>query len=119
MFYIHIFTSYPGALFMLSEPEWRKQSGIHAPTFPAVARRAALLREWLRSRPEENIALVTHGAFLHYLIEDWTGFEVNKGTGFRNCEVRRYKFAGNGSLVAVCGEASKEGYVKTAWLKQI
>lgn len=52
-----------------------EQKGIYAPTLPAVRRRAAELRRWLWSRPEEHIALVTHGGFLHYLMEDWTTYD--------------------------------------------
>ena len=51
------------------------QKGIYAPTLPAVRRRAAELRSWLWNRPEEHIALVTHGGFLHYLMEDWTTYD--------------------------------------------
>lgn len=57
--------------------------------------------------------LVTHGAFLHYLIQDWADYDPKKGTGFCNCEVRRYGFAEDGgSLVALDGPASEPGYVK-------
>ncbi|KAL0258995.1 hypothetical protein SLS55_006500 [Diplodia seriata] len=92
----------------------RQQSGIYTPSFPAVERRAALLRAWLRARPEQNVVLVTHGAFLHYLIEDWADYDPKKGTGFCNCEVRRYGFAEDGSLAALEGAASEPGYVKGA-----
>lgn len=44
-----------------------------------MQKRAAALRCWLWKRPEENIALVTHGAFLHYLTEDWRGLVVPRG----------------------------------------
>ncbi|KAF4534040.1 Phosphoglycerate mutase family protein [Lasiodiplodia theobromae] len=98
--------------FGLVEEGWNSKSGIYTPSFPAVERRAALFRAWLRARPEENIVLVTHGAFLHYLMEDWTDYDPKKGTGFCNCEVRRYGFAEDGSLKALEGEASKPGYVK-------
>ncbi|KAL1623538.1 hypothetical protein SLS54_004528 [Diplodia seriata] len=90
------------------------KSGIYTPSFPAVERRAALLRAWLRARPEQNVVLVTHGAFLHYLIEDWADYDPKKGTGFCNCEVRRYGFAEDGSLAALEGAASEPGYVKGA-----
>ncbi|GME66338.1 Ubiquitin-conjugating enzyme E2 [Neofusicoccum parvum] len=98
--------------FGLVEEGWNSKAGVYTPSFPAVERRAASLRAWLRERPEENVVLVTHGAFLHYLIEDWADYDQKKGTGFCNCEVRRYAFADDGSLVALEGEASREGYVK-------
>ncbi|KAF4313636.1 Ubiquitin-conjugating enzyme E2 [Botryosphaeria dothidea] len=100
--------------FGLVEEGWNSKSGIYKPSFPAVERRATLLRAWLRARPEENVVLVTHGAFLHYLMEDWSDYDPKKGTGFCNCEVRRYGFADDGSLVALEGPASEEGYVKGA-----
>ncbi|KKY28139.1 putative phosphoglycerate mutase family protein [Diplodia seriata] len=100
--------------FGLVEEGWNSKSGIYTPSFPAVERRAALLRAWLRARPEQNVVLVTHGAFLHYLIEDWADYDPKKGTGFCNCEVRRYGFAEDGSLAALEGAASEPGYVKGA-----
>ena len=44
-----------------------------------MQKRAAALRCWLWKRPEEHIALVTHGAFLHYLTEDWKGLVLPRG----------------------------------------
>lgn len=100
--------------FSLVEEGWNSKSGIYTPSFPAVERRAAALRAWLRGRSEESVVLVTHGAFLHYLIEDWADYDPKKGTGFSNCEVRRYGWGEDGGLVALEGEASREGYVKGA-----
>lgn len=44
-----------------------------------MKRRAAAMRDWIYNRPEKHIALVTHGGFLHYLTEDWTGYVKGKG----------------------------------------
>jgi hypothetical protein len=46
----------------------------------AVHQRAAEMRNWIYNRPEKHIALVTHGGFLHYFTEDWTGYVKGKGT---------------------------------------
>ena len=54
--------------------------------------RASFVRTWLRDRSEQVICLVCHGGFLHYLTEDWEGFQEKKGTGWRNCEWRTYEF---------------------------
>jgi len=51
------------------------------------------LRTWLYQRPEKNILLVSHGAFLHYFSEDWTFFDGAKGTAYENCEWRRFNFS--------------------------
>lgn len=37
------------------------------------------MRKWLWNREEKEIVLVTHGAFLHYLTEDWDGFVAGHG----------------------------------------
>ncbi|KAE8151902.1 histidine phosphatase superfamily [Aspergillus avenaceus] len=72
---------------------WNSKAGIYAPTLNAVRRRAASLRSWLWQRPEKCIVLVTHGGFLHYLTEDWTGYDRSRGTGYMNCETRQYEFS--------------------------
>jgi broad specificity phosphatase PhoE len=55
------------------------QKEIYAPTLSAVRRRAAELRKWIYNRPEKHLALVSHGGFLHYLTEDWTGYDIARG----------------------------------------
>lgn len=61
-------------------------------SYKAVDARAAALRAWLYQRPEKNIVLVSHGAFLHYFSEDWTFFDGAKGTAYENCEYRQFTF---------------------------
>ncbi|KAF2257847.1 phosphoglycerate mutase-like protein [Lojkania enalia] len=67
-------------------------SGYWAPYKSKVTQRAADLRSWLFQRAEAHILLVTHGAFLHYLTEDWTGDDPVRGTAYLNCEVRLFEF---------------------------
>ncbi|KAF2186202.1 phosphoglycerate mutase-like protein [Zopfia rhizophila CBS 207.26] len=55
------------------EEGWNSKSGYWAPEQQALTKRASDLRSWLFRRTEEHILMVTHGAFLHYLTEDWTG----------------------------------------------
>lgn len=55
------------------------QSGVYATDHVALTKRAALLRSWLYQRPEPAILFVTHGAFLHYLTEDWSGDDPERG----------------------------------------
>ena len=50
-----------------------------------IAARAARLTSWIESRPEQCIALVSHGAFLMRLTAD---------SYMNNCELRSYKVAG-------------------------
>ncbi|KAI9933786.1 hypothetical protein ASPWEDRAFT_168061 [Aspergillus wentii DTO 134E9] len=72
--------------------DWNAKKGIYAATVSAVRQRAFQLRAWLYQRPEKHVALVSHGGFLHYLIEDWSSYDISRGTGFSNCEWRQYEF---------------------------
>ncbi|KAJ5732874.1 phosphoglycerate mutase family protein-like protein [Penicillium manginii] len=65
----------------LVDESWNLKKGINAPTLSAVRSRASRLRNWIYNRPEKHIALVTHGGFLHYLTEDWNGYEKANGIG--------------------------------------
>ncbi|KAH8674593.1 histidine phosphatase superfamily [Tricladium varicosporioides] len=71
---------------------WNSKEGIYGATLLAVTERAATLRNWLFQRPEKTIVLVTHGAFLHHLTEDWTGLVPPKGTDWLTTEFRMFTF---------------------------
>ncbi|KAH7119886.1 phosphoglycerate mutase family protein [Dendryphion nanum] len=77
---------------------WNSKTGYWAAEPEAVRRRAADFRAWLFGREEQNIVVVTHGAFLHYLTEDWTGDDPSRGTAYLNCEVRQFKFTTGSSV---------------------
>lgn len=99
---------------------WNDKSA-SSPWSPApekVEARAVVSRRFLqelgqeyeeRTGQEAHIAVVTHGGVLHFITEDWTGFNKVKGTGWENTEWRSYVF-GEGekqeSLVET-GESSK------------
>lgn len=52
-----------------------------------------LLRELVSNGDADaEIALVTHGGFLHYLTDDWEDSYRYPGTGWYNCETRAYVF---------------------------
>ncbi|KAJ5916742.1 hypothetical protein N7504_000757 [Penicillium tannophilum] len=101
----------------LLEDGWNSkfgQKGIYAPTSEAVRRRAAELRTWLWKLPHEHVVLVTHGAFLHYLTEDWSLYDRQRGTAYRNCEYRRFTFTEDSTeseahLLEVGGSSTKIG----------
>ncbi|KAI9750581.1 MAG: hypothetical protein M1835_001368, partial [Candelina submexicana] len=82
---------------------WDSKKGKWAPTAEAITARAKETRLWLRNREENEIVLVSHGGFLHYLTEDWTGVSQFQGTGWENAEFRTYNFSSvddsNASLV--------------------
>ena len=58
---------------------WNSKTGRWAPTADKIEERAREARRWLKSRPEKEIVVVTHGGFLHYFTEDWTGFNKTMG----------------------------------------
>ncbi|KAF9880625.1 hypothetical protein CkaCkLH20_01667 [Colletotrichum karsti] len=73
----------------------------YSPEHCAIAARARdariFIRQKIRKLIEEGdknpqVALVTHGSFLHYFTEDWEDSWLNHGTGWRNCETRTYTF---------------------------
>ncbi|KAJ5297386.1 hypothetical protein N7508_007635 [Penicillium antarcticum] len=76
----------------LVDQTWNSKAGLYAHTLSAIRKRAADLRKWLWNRPEEHIALVTHGGFLHYLMEDWADYDTVHCTGWKNCEWRKFEF---------------------------
>ena len=58
---------------------WNSKSGRWAPIPKALEKRAKEVRQWLKARPEKAIVLVTHGGFVHYFTEDWTGYKESLG----------------------------------------
>ena len=54
---------------------WNSKKGPWAPEADEINERGRQARVWLRERKGSNIAVVTHGGFLHYFTEDWTGCE--------------------------------------------
>ena len=65
---LEIFKSDPVDLHLLYE-DWYRKEGKNACEDHALRERARVLRKILRARPEENIVLVTHGLFAHYVTE--------------------------------------------------
>ena len=49
---------------------WFKHDGEFAIEPKIVKARAKKLRQWLKARPEKEIAMVSHGFFNHYLCEE-------------------------------------------------
>ncbi|KAI8722960.1 hypothetical protein NCS52_00150600 [Fusarium sp. LHS14.1] len=73
----------------------------YSPESNAIAARARDVRIFIRQKIRQlieqgdtgpQIALVTHGGFLHYFTDDWEDSWLNPGTGWRNCETRSYEF---------------------------
>ncbi|RAR07985.1 phosphoglycerate mutase family protein [Stemphylium lycopersici] len=73
-------------------PGWNSKEGYWAYEKLAITKRAAELRNWLYQRPESQILVVTHGAFAHFLTEDWEVEDPMLGTAWKNCEHRAFVF---------------------------
>lgn len=54
---------------------WNSKKGRWAPEADAIIERGREARVWLRERKASNVVVVTHGGFLHYFTEDWSGCE--------------------------------------------
>ncbi|EXL47631.1 hypothetical protein FOCG_11789 [Fusarium oxysporum f. sp. radicis-lycopersici 26381] len=76
--------------FSLVEPGWQIKEGKWAPVVGSILERAQAARQWLSKRPEEEIVVVTHGCFLHFLTDDWVNSVNPNGTDWVNAEVRSY-----------------------------
>ncbi|OGM45144.1 hypothetical protein ABOM_006666, partial [Aspergillus bombycis] len=61
------------------EESWTSKNDRYAPSIKAIQDRAQAVRRWLASRPESEIVIVSHGAFLHFLTEDWEDSFVEEG----------------------------------------
>ncbi|KAI0397792.1 histidine phosphatase superfamily [Xylariaceae sp. FL0594] len=69
------------------------------PSLAKVEERARTARNLFRTLardltgPDERIVVITHGAFAHFLTEDFAGLKPNAGSGvWGNAEVRSYRF---------------------------
>ncbi|KAH7348028.1 phosphoglycerate mutase family protein-like protein [Pyrenochaeta sp. MPI-SDFR-AT-0127] len=82
---------------------WNSKKGYWAYEKEAISNRAADLRAWLFQRPEAEVLLVTHGAFAHFLTEDWNVDDPMMGTAYSNCEHREFIFTS--------GSTAKEAHV--------
>ncbi|CAA9956720.1 Phosphoglycerate mutase family protein [Pyrenophora teres f. maculata] len=86
---------------------WNSKQGYWAYEKTAISKRAAELRNWLYQRPEAQVMVVTHGAFAHFLTEDWDVEDPMLGTAFKNCEHRVYVFSP--------GSTAEEAHVEETW----
>ncbi|EFX01479.1 phosphoglycerate mutase family protein [Grosmannia clavigera kw1407] len=82
------------------KPGWNNKSADtpFEPTIPKIEARARKARCTLRELTahlggDDHIAVVSHGAFLHFLTEDFHGVPPERATGWENTEYRSYVFA--------------------------
>ncbi|KAG5947609.1 hypothetical protein E4U59_000363 [Claviceps monticola] len=71
------------------------KGSVFEPTVEALMARAKEARRKLKEIAEVmegDIAVVTHGGFLHFLTDDWEGIPSGKATAWTNCMRRSYTF---------------------------
>lgn len=81
-------------------PAWnhKGEGSPYAPDLDTLKARGRSARLILRDLtkdlgPDDRIAVVTHGGFLHFMTEDYDGMVPERGTGWQNTEWRAYEFA--------------------------
>ncbi|KAJ4342303.1 hypothetical protein N0V87_001289 [Didymella glomerata] len=72
--------------------DYDSKSGTFAPDGQALEGRAATLRKFLRDREEEEIVVVSHGQFLHYVSRDVDDDGKQINGDWENTEYRSYIF---------------------------
>lgn len=64
----------------LVPPDWtNKVTGIFSPQSRYIAARCRKTRHFLASLGAKNVAVITHGALLHYLTDEWYGATTGVG----------------------------------------
>ena len=72
--------------FSLVPHDWTdKVTGMYTPQSDRIAARCRKARHFLASLQAKNIAVVAHGAVLHYLTDDWYGATSGIGTSWFVC----------------------------------
>ncbi|KAI5358953.1 putative histidine phosphatase superfamily, clade-1 [Septoria linicola] len=73
-------------------PYWNRNIGRFDGNASSLIERATALRAVLRSRPEKNIVLVSHGTFAHFILGNIDLAGEQKTRMWSNAECRSYKF---------------------------
>ncbi len=93
------------------ELAWNSKTGKWSQDDEAVKQRAADLREWLSNLPAEELTLVTHGFFIHYLTED--GSDLEKHGTCSDHRLLNLMLKTNDSLQGLVSDIAN--YERTIW----
>ncbi|KAH8171068.1 histidine phosphatase superfamily (branch 1) domain-containing protein [Sarocladium implicatum] len=66
------------------------------PTVVKLTARAKEARKVIRELAGEgdhHVVVVTHGAIVHYITDEWADIPAERATSWQNCELRSYQFA--------------------------
>ncbi|KAH6614251.1 histidine phosphatase superfamily [Boeremia exigua] len=87
--------------------DFDSKSGTFSPDVSSLKERATALRKFLQNRPEEEVVVVSHGQFLHYVSCD-IDEEGNQLNGdWENTEYRSYRFWPTGHPDALLQETDQ------------
>ncbi|KAI1113644.1 histidine phosphatase superfamily [Nemania sp. NC0429] len=115
------------ATLMGGNERWYSKAGTGSRYFPAlekVEERARAARVWLRDRARElqdgdRLVVLSHGAFLHFLTQDFAGLDVNRGSGvWLNADYRSFEFAdleGNDTEATLVERQDSQGIPARPW----
>ncbi|KAI0352796.1 phosphoglycerate mutase-like protein [Trametes cingulata] len=79
---------FAGLDFSALTPDWNSKQGFYSADEDAIRARARWVRQWLRSRPEQRIVVVSHGDCLRYITKGRNTHEP-----WANVEMREFTFA--------------------------
>lgn len=89
-------------------PDWTSKRGFYAADPVSLDARAQWVRQFLRERPEQHIAVVAHGDFLRRLTDDPMSY-------WGNAEVRAFQFAPSSVATDACPIVHVEVIEKGDW----
>ncbi|OSS53667.1 hypothetical protein B5807_00708 [Epicoccum nigrum] len=87
--------------------DYDSKTGTFAPDNRSLEGRAQALRRFLRDREEEEIVVVSHGQFLHYVSRDVDEEGRQLGGDWENTEFRSYVFEPVGHVDALLRETEE------------
>lgn len=79
--------------FDLVDEHWYRHEGQRGVEPAVVSNRAKGLRNWLRDQPADEIVLVAHGMFNHYLLNEVDEEGTQTTPWWSETELRTYEFA--------------------------
>ncbi|KAF3923894.1 hypothetical protein AA313_de0204486 [Arthrobotrys entomopaga] len=94
-------------------PDWPAKKEIFAAN--KATERAEYARQWLYENFDENeeVVIVSHGGFLHFLTDDWGQYEESQGTAWRNTDWQSFKLVPDGGRMKLVpgekGSGNTEG----------
>lgn len=100
----------PFAVFNLEHltPDWTSKQDFYAPDPASLESRAQWVRQFLRERPEQHIAVVAHGDFLRRLTREPDSY-------WANAEVREFVFAPDAVTTDECPLMFVRGWEQGDW----